>query len=305
MACLAPILRANHNVVTTRQARTAGVSDQRLRRLASGTGAVLQRRERGIYVAITARASWETEALVAQRLVEPQGVLSHWAAARILALPHTAGRSDTPIETTARRGGHRPLRVHHESEILDEDDVVRVGPFLVTSPAFTLGALGTRVGPRRLARAIDAALADGRTDLDRLRELAIRMWHTPGVVHLRQALDLVSPVTRLTRSQRERLLGRICATFGLPLPEANVRVIDAEGGVRYLDFAYREWLIMIEVDSHPSHLRHLGRTEDGYRQNALVPTWAPLRFDDDDLVRRPEYVAGEIRRALKERGATW
>lgn len=305
IAAIAPVLRTNHNVITTRQARAVGVEGAMLRRLAAGSEGPLQRRARGVYVSLTAPARWETEALVAQRRVEPHGVLSHWAAARILGLPRTAGTSDTPIETTAPRGGRRPTGIDHESEILGPTDVIRVGPFRVTGPTFTLGALGTRMGPERLAKAIDAALAEARTDLTALRDLAIRMWHTPGVVHLREALLLVSPITRLTRSERERLFGRICVAFDLPLPEANVRVIDASGRVRYLDFAYVEWLIMLEIDSHPSHLRHLGRSQDGSRQNGLVPTWIPLRFDDDDLVRRPEYVAGEVRRVLLERGATW
>ncbi|MBW3561801.1 MAG: hypothetical protein KY437_04820 [Actinobacteria bacterium] len=81
-------------------------------------------------------------------------------------------------------------------------------------------------------------------------------------------------------------------------------MIDAAGRVRrYLDFAYRDLRILIEIDVDPLHATTLGRSGDGSRQNDLIHAWIPLRFDEWDLRFHPDRVAEQVRRALVAAGA--
>lgn len=301
-ARLAELTRPAYGVFTPRDAVSVGVSRSQVQRL-KGRGEV-ELLLPGVYGLRAVPDTWERRAVAAQRSAGRYAVLSHASAARILGLTHLRLPRAPEIELTFPRK-RRPVRVHvrsHESDILLPTDIVEVGCFRVTSPVFTIGALALRRAPVVIARALDALVAEQRIAGSDIHELTIRMWHTPGVVHLREAILLLTPGAEMTRSEVERLLLRICEQFGLPLPEVNVRVVDANGDVRYLDFLFREAGLAVEINAHPSHGTTLGVRLDGSRQNALADRFRFLNYDADDLVHRPEVVAKEIRRALDALG---
>lgn len=299
-ARLATCTRDRFGVFTPREVQRAGVSRAQISRM-EARGEV-ERLARGVYTLVAFPDSWERRAMAFQLMAGDGAALSHGTAARILGLEHLRTGRHPRLEATAprhRRPSSGPIDVH-ESSLLLPEDIVEVGCFRVTSPMFTIGAMASRRAPQVIAKALDAAIADRRFDVTAVRELTIRMWHTPGVVHLREALVLVTPGAELTRSEKERLFLRICLLFELPTPEVNVRVIDANGDLRYVDFLFRELGLIIEINAHPSHGTTLGVRLDGSRQNALTPRFQVLNYDGDDLTQRPEVVAGEVRRALDE-----
>lgn len=299
-ARLAALTRDRYGVFTPAEAAGVDVGRSQIQRM----------RQRGeleellprVYGLVAVPDSWDRRALAALKGGGAGAVLSHGAAARLLGLQHLGLGSHPEIELTypLDRRPREPRFRTHASALLEPDDVAILGCFVVTGVLFTIGAMARRRAPDRIAKSLDAAIVERRATLTETRELTIRMWHTPGVVNLRQALALVTPGAALTRSERERCYLRICRVFDLPLPEVNARVEDANGDRRYADFLYRKEGLIIEINAHTSHATTLGRRLDGSRQNALVPRFVVLNYDDRDLTQEPERIATEVRRALDE-----
>ena len=129
-----------------------------------------------------------------------------------------------------------------------------------------------------------------------------RFRQVEGVEKLRAVLDELHPASRWTRSDGERMALRIVRQLEVEAPVANLRVTDADGRRRYLDFAWPKLKLAVELDLHPSHGTTAGRRDDGARQNALVLVgWTVLRFDLADLMLRPDQVRDTIARAIAAR----
>lgn len=299
-ARLAWAVRDRFGVFTPGEVVDAGITRTHISRmLARGE---VERLAHGVYASVAFPDSWERRTMAFQLMAGAGAALSHGAAVRILGLEQLRVARHPRLEAVTLRH-QRPSRAPvdvHESALLLPEDIAEVGCFRVTSPLFTIGAMAIRRAPIVIAKALDAAIVGRRFTIADVRELVIRMWHTPGVVHLRDALLLMTPAAELTRSEKERLFLRICVIFGLPTPEIDVRVVDADGNVRYLDFLFRKLGLAVEINAHPSHGTTLGRRLDGSRQNALTPRFQVLNFDADDLTQRPDVVAREVRRTLDE-----
>ena len=299
---LGPLLSRQFGIVTASQAYVLGVHRKALSRLADR--GVLERVARGVYRSVSQQDSWEARALAAQLAAPSRPPLGFFAAGRLHDLAHVPGRRHPQIELLGPKGSWKPpggISIR-EPTWLDHATTCEAGPFLLIDVTWTLASLASRLPAARLARAMDTALSNGTTSLRELRTATAQLRCCTGVPTLRAALELVAPVA-MTRSEAERLFLTILGQAGLPLPEANVRVTDATGRRRYLDFAYTHWRIAIEIDVHPQHTRTVGRREDGARQNALVHEWIPLRFDLADLTTRPDQVVATVRALLTRVGA--
>lgn len=300
---LAPVAGRQFGVFSVAQATAVQVSRTAIARLRDG--GEVSRLLPGVYAFDLFPDTWERRAMAGLLATGDAGTLSHWAAARILDLPYLPTARSPEVELTVPRGKRRwglPLRIH-ESVRIRTVDAVEAGPFRVTSPEWTLCALAHRLGLPRFERAMDGAIASGRTTLERMAATARRFDWCDGRPAIRVALERHIPESRWTRSQRERWFLRVVRQAGLPLPRANVRVVDASGRIRYLDFAWREWRICVEIDADPLHGTTIGRSADGGRQNDLVPEWTVLRFDEWDLRYAADRVVAQVRRALTAAGA--
>ena len=92
---------------------------------------------------------------------------------------------------------------------------------------------------------------------------------------------------------------RVLTTAGLPQPQCQYSVRRADGRVAFLDFAYPDAHLGIELDGHAWHSTARQRQRDHERQNqVVVADWTILRFTYEDVTRRPEYVARLVRHAL-------
>jgi very-short-patch-repair endonuclease len=69
----------------------------------------------------------------------------------------------------------------------------------------------------------------------------------------------------------------------------------------HLDFAYPHEKLAIEIDSVRWHSGTRAIKWDNERQNLLVAMgWRVLRFEWNDVIRRPQEVAAQIRMALAQ-----
>lgn len=297
-ARLADIVRTQFGVFATHQAEQVQVPRKEILRLRE-RGEVV-RLFRGVYASTMFPDSWELRAMAALLAAGATAALSHLAAAFVLGLPYLSIPSSPELELVVPRGKLRrslPLTIH-ESTRIRPIDVVEAGPFRVTSPEWTLCSLAFRLGLERFERSLSGIIARGHTSRERMAATAERFDWCTGAPTIRTALLRHLPEARWTR-----WFLRILRDAGLQLPEANVRVRDAAGRLRYLDFAYRELRICIEIDVDPLHTTAVGRNRDGTRQNDLVLEWTLLRWDEWDLRLHPTRVAGQVRRALLAAGA--
>lgn len=300
------LVNRQHGIVSVAQVVSLGASRNLLSSWVRSGAAV--RVGHGVYRLLGWPDSWVGRALAASLVIEQHGALSHWAAARILELPMSRRRwNGATIEATyfRRRRVTAPPVAAHESNVLVPTDVTRVGAMAATSATFTLGALAAQFhdnNKHSYFALVDASVAEGHASLDGLADLSFRLWACPGVPLLREAIERHDPAIALTRSERERRLFRLLRDAGIPLPDVNVHVVDADGRDRYLDFAWILLRLWIEFDSDRFHVGSVARSSDGRRQNGLVlldgHRWVPLRFDDRDLFEQPERIVAEVRRAL-------
>lgn len=89
---------------------------------------------------------------------------------------------------------------------------------------------------------------------------------------------------------------------GLPQPVTQHKVADAQGRiVGRLDLAYPERRVGIEYDGR-THRDEARRGRDARRDNLLATLgWVVLRFNADDVLRRPDEMAQHVRRTLARR----
>lgn len=169
-------------------------------------------------------------------LIPAGGALSGWAAAHLLGASELdgrgrSGRAREDVLITVPRGCHlsRRVGVRYVRSRLEDDDVVEVGGIVVTGPVRTTFDL---------ARA--STVENGLVAADRLcRQLGlsparvlIYVEQHPrfrGVPVARAVLELADPRSRSGGESRLRYLWVVVA--GLPRPQCNPYVVDAEGTV--------------------------------------------------------------------------
>jgi hypothetical protein len=297
---VAPVLRRHFGIVTAAQCAEAGLPPGSVARLvASGH---LERVFPGVYRCPLTEDTWEGRLLAASHAAGPQAVVGRWAAARLLGLTRSAGSTD--IDLLVPRGV-RPRSTGptvRTSTRLRDTDVTSVGRFRCTDVAWTLADLAASgVGPR-IENVVARAIAEEHCTLGELERLAERFRDVTGVGWIRALLPAGRQVVVGTRSRYEARFVQLVVADGLPRPLLNLRVTDVERSIRYLDAAWPDLLVSVEIDVHPIHHDAVGRSLDARRQNALVPEWSVLRFDDRDLDHHPERVVTTVRRALVAAG---
>jgi hypothetical protein len=85
-------------------------------------------------------------------------------------------------------------------------------------------------------------------------------------------------------SELEALLLQVLADAGLPAPDQQVDVGDAEGWIGRVDFHYRDARLIIEADSRRWHHAEDDRERD---ERLIAAGWRLLRVTWDQLMNRP------------------
>jgi very-short-patch-repair endonuclease len=296
---LANFSRDQYGLFQRTQAHEIDVSDRMLRaRVRRGT---LDRLSLDVFRIAGTPDSWHQRLLAAAWNGGPDCCVSHRAAARLHA--YDGFRSDIVEVLHHQRRDHRvaPGVTVHVTSLLDAIDRTMCGPIPVTTPIRTLIDLGSVVPIERLEEALDSAERDGTVDRIALaaRHAAIRRSGRNGVRALAQLLETRAARAATPQSVLERRLLRLLAAAGLPEPECQVRVPRADGGYAYIDCAYVNVRLGIELDGHQWHATPQQRQRDHERQNQVVSAdWTILRFTFADVAQRPEHVANVVRRAL-------
>lgn len=295
-----PVLDCQRQLITSAQARAAGVHQQTFRRMV--VNGSIEQVEPRVFGPVGCERPWKRRILAVLLSAGPEAVASHRAAARLLEIPTYEG---APVEITVptKRGFAHPTAIVHESRDLSY------------VPAWSIDGIPC-TPPLRLA--VDAGAVLGRTAYATvLRELrrrdrvswrqlaAILRLHSRrgrnGCGPLREQLERYYGLEGIPESTLEQEALDLMLDAGLPMPVAQ-HSIEAEGLPRFrIDFAYLAERVAIEIDG-PHHELTEVEDYDRWRQGILEGLgWEVLRFKEEDLVYRPGFVTRSIREALRRR----
>lgn len=284
---LVAIARRQHGLITREQALAHGVSASTIsRRVAAGRW---ERRRPGVYVVGAAPATWTQRVLAAVLVVGSGALASHRTAARLWDLVERSGR----IELLLGDDVHRRLdgvTMHRSRHLADRDRAVRDG-VPCTSLARTIIDAASSADRALVGRWVDIGIRDhGLT----IREVATRASQlaVPGrrmPPSLVQALALRSDGHDPGRSALEGRVLEAVALAGLPEPARQWPFLRADGSDGFIDLAYPDAMVAIELDGWAEHGLRSAFDADRVRGNELVLAgWRLLRFTwtmtDDEIV---------------------
>lgn len=112
---------------------------------------------------------------------------------------------------------------------------------------------------------------------------------------MREALKEYATVAQSrTRSPLEDDFLRLVHDAKLPLPQSNVHLLGQE-----VDALWAAERVVVELDGYAYHRSRLAFQHDRERVRALgFAGYRVLQYTYDDVVRRPDTVVAELRRAL-------
>lgn len=238
-----------HGCISAEQARQSGLSaDAIFRRARSGRW---RRLLPGVYGVRGAPATWEQRLTAAVLWAGEGTTIARASAAALWNLP---GFHHGPVEiyhpTSKRtRSGVVVYRVR-----LDPRDVTRIRGWPVTTAGRTLVDIASKLDAASFDEVFHHCLHTRLTTWRALQELSER--HSgpgcPGATRLREALVSYGGGGRAAGSPLEVKLVRRLARSDLPKPlrQYEVRV---EGRRRYLDLAWSEARVAVEVDGYRWH----------------------------------------------------
>jgi len=296
---IADLARDQYGVFSRSQAHAGEISDRILNaRINRGS---IERASYDVYRIAGSTLTWHQRLLAATLQGGPDCCVSHRAAA---ALHRYDGFRPGIVEVVHhQRRDYRPPPgiISHVTSVLTVEDRQLIGSIPVTNPIRTLIDLGAVVPIDRLEEALDGAERDGKVNRHDLiaRHEQIRQRGRNGVGVLAELLDGRHATAKTPHSVLERRMLRLIQRAGLPQPECQVRVPRRDGRVAFLDLAYVQIRLGIELDSQTWHATQRQRQRDLERQNQVVlADWTILRFTTEDVRERPDYVAATLRQAL-------
>jgi very-short-patch-repair endonuclease len=286
---IAALARRQHGIVTWRQLIGAGIGRGAIEsRVASGR---LVRVHRGVFLSGAVMPPLGREHAAVLALGE-RALLSHRSAAAVHSL---LPEPDGAVEVTVvgrRPPQRRGVRVHYASDLPRRDRARRHG-IAITGAARTLLDVAETCRPREAERAYDEAITRRLVAHKQLCALIERSPGRRGIPVLRALLDRDAPPALTDREAEERLL-TIVRAAGLPAPECNVWI-----GPYRVDFYWRGYRLVVEVDSHAWHSSPQKFESDRRRDQQLQAQGiAVMRVTWFQITRRPFEVVAALAQAL-------
>ncbi len=274
---VAQLARRQHGVVSIRQLRALGFSNQQAKDLA--LAGHLHRLHRGVYAVGHTKLDRHGVNLAAVLGGGRLALLSHRSAAWLLGLVPTP--PETPHVTSPLPRKKRPGIRLHRSRTLAEDDRTLVDSIPATAVPRTCLDLAATLRGQRLARVLQRGEELGLVDLPAFESVLARNKGHRGAKPLRRALGLYEP-PRFTRSGFERRFLKALAKAGFPRPVTGWNEAGHE-----LDVYWPELRFAVELDVFETHGTRRSFEEDRIRTEELKLAGVELtrvtdkRFDAD------------------------
>lgn len=228
--------------------------------------------------------------------VGPEAVVSGRSAAYLMGVDLLADDHGDDVELTVPH--HSRVRTSGITVVhatLAPADVCQHEGIPVTSPERTAFDLARGLPRMDAVAAVDAVLHWHLTSLARVRDYLLASGTFRGRTQVAEVLRFVDPGAE---SPRESILRVTLVDGGLPRPETQISVYDANGHlIGRVDMGYREHKVGLEYegDHHRDRRTFQG---DLARVNALQEAgWTIIRATMSDL-RDPRALLAQVRRAL-------
>jgi len=251
---------------------------------------------RGLYRYPNTTVSYRDLVRAARRVLPDDATLSHVSCLALRGLDvaprlplHFA--TNQPIRTRRDQ-----LVLHRHRGFLEPEHEAGV-PIL--GPERTFVDCGTLVGLVMLVAIGDWLVAQGLTTVTKIRDFTVRS-HLDGVQRARVASELI--MTGVA-SVRESMLRAELVIRGLPQPEANGTIYDAEGRfIARSDLVYWRWRVVVEYDGWYHERDSAQRQYDVLRRERLEAAgWLVIIVTSKDM-SKPSRVAWRVFQALTMRG---
>lgn len=159
--------------------------------------------------------------------------------------------------------------------------LVVVGERLATTPAWTAVEVARSLRRPRALATLDAALRSGRCSRGELWRAAIEQAGRRGIVAVRELLVHADPRAESPMESEARLA---MIDGGLPIPELQYEIIDGNGELRRVDFAWPGQRLAVEYDGLDWHADPEAMRRDRRRHAALLDVgWTVIAIVFDDV----------------------
>ena len=177
--------------------------------------------------------------------------------------------------------------------------LVMIGDRPATSPAWTAVEVARSLRRPRALATLDAALRSGTCSRPELWRAAVEQASRRGIVAVR---DLIPLADGLAESPMESEARLAMIDGGLPIPELQYEIIDGNGDLRRVDFAWPDQRVAVEYDGIDWHSGADAMRRDRTRTAALSDVgWVIIAIVFEDVRYRAwEFVARidtQLRRA--------
>jgi hypothetical protein len=291
--------RQQLGLFTTEQAAHHGVSRTALvRAVAKGR---ISRVSDGVYDVAGSPDSRRKRMLAVQLAGAPLGVLSHTTAGWLHGLFDVV---PIGIEILFPRRLDReiPGATVHTSQTLPPEDVVRDGPFRLTSVARTICDLAGILDDRSLRLVVFDAWRRGLVTPDEIGRCRERLGRVNGARRVRGVLALCVPEVGRGRSAWESEGVALLRAHGVPLGETNYPIYGEAGELLFeLDLAYVTIKFAYELQSREYHSITPDRDRDEHKRKALAG-WEIKPVPLAMVIQRPRDFVEMVRRDLRARG---
>ena len=152
----------------------------------------------------------------------------------------------------------------------DGAPLVTIGERPATSPAWTAVEVARSLRRPRALATLDAALRSGTCARPELWRAAVDQAGRRGIVAVR---DLIPLADGLAESPMESEARLAMIDGGLPIPTLQYEIIDGNGELRRLDFAWPEERVAVEYDGIDWHSGADAMRRDRRRHAALLGRW--------------------------------
>jgi len=179
----------------------------------------------------------------------------------------------------------------------DGAPLVMVDGRRATSPAWTAVEVSRGLKRPRALATLDAALRSGTCSRADIWRAAIEQAGRRGIVAVRNLIAMADARAESPMESEARLA---MIDGGLPTPELQFEVVDGNGELRRLDFAWPDQRVAVEYDGMDWHSGPDAMKRDRRRQAALGDIgWVVIAIVFEDVRDRPGEFVGRIDAQLR------
>jgi hypothetical protein len=283
---------ASHNVITTEQLVALDLSHSDIGYRVGVKR--LHRKYPEVYAVGRPDLALDGVFLAAVLACGPRAALSFHSSLRKYEL---RGGGTYRVDVTAPRSikPKKGIRLHRPRSLDDVETTVLDG-IPITTVAQTLLDVAAPVHRMNMGKLLHEAIVQELFDLDGLSRVLARNPTAPGARRLAEALTEEVP---FTRSDLEVATLALFRAFSVPEPETNACIWDGEKLVE-VDFVWREFGLIVEVDGWRYHQSRWRRRQDAAKTEALrAQGWHVIRFSEFAVAGTPAQVAATTLAAMR------